>query len=59
MSPPRESYYTTKSAAALLLVHPDTIARLIASGALRSVGTGRLKRIAQSAINEYLAGTAS
>jgi excisionase family DNA binding protein len=49
----RETYFTVKEVAATLHVHPDTVLRLIHSGALRSVGKGKLLRVPQSAIDDY------
>jgi excisionase family DNA binding protein len=51
LSPPRETYLKVSEAAAQLSVHPDTIHRLIKSGKLRAVGTGKLTRVPQSAVS--------
>jgi excisionase family DNA binding protein len=51
---PRETYLRIKEAAAQLSVHPDTISRFISAGTLRAVGAGKLLRVPQSAIAEYL-----
>jgi excisionase family DNA binding protein len=53
-----ERHYTTAQLAALLSVHPETIRRAAASGALRSIRVGRDRRYAQSAAEAWLAALA-
>jgi len=48
-------YYTTQELAELLSVNPETIRRAAASGALRSVRVGRVRRYSDSAVSEWLA----
>jgi excisionase family DNA binding protein len=50
----RETYLKIKEAAQQLSVHSDTVLRFVHAGTLRSVGSGKLLRIPQSAIAEYL-----
>jgi excisionase family DNA binding protein len=50
----RETYLRVKEAAGQLGCHPDTVLRFIHAHTLRSVGSGKLLRIPQSAIAEYL-----
>jgi excisionase family DNA binding protein len=49
-----ERYYRTAELAELLSVHPETIRRAAASGALRSIRVGRDRRYAESAVAEWL-----
>ena len=55
----RETYLRVKEAAAQLDVHSDTVLRFVHAGTLRAVGSGKLLRIPQSAIAEYLEATSS
>jgi excisionase family DNA binding protein len=50
-----EAHYTGKALARLLSVHPETIRRAAASGALRSIRIGRDRRYPESAVREWLA----
>jgi excisionase family DNA binding protein len=50
----RETYLKIKEAGEQLRVHGDTVLRFVHAGSLRAVGTGKLLRIPQSAIAEYL-----
>lgn len=50
-----ERHYTTAELAELLAVHPETIRRAAASGALRSIRVGRDRRYPQSAVEAWLA----
>jgi excisionase family DNA binding protein len=56
---PRETYLKIKEAAAQLSVHGDTVLRFVHAGELLAVGSGKLLRIPQSAIQEYLEATSS
>lgn len=49
-----ERHYTTQELAELLSVNPETIRRAAASGALRSVRVGRVRRYPHSAVIEWL-----
>lgn len=49
----RETFLAIKEAAATLGCHRDTVRRLIHDGKLRSVGSGKLLRVPQSAIDDY------
>jgi excisionase family DNA binding protein len=49
-----EVYYTTRVLAELLSVHPETIRRAAASGALRSIRVGRDRRYPESAVKSWL-----
>ena len=49
-----EPHYTTGGLAKLLSVHPETIRRAAASGALRSIRVGRDRRYPESAVKEWL-----
>lgn len=49
-----ERHYTTQELAGLLSVNPETIRRAAASGVLRSVRVGRVRRYPNSAVNEWL-----
>lgn len=53
-----ERYYTTAELAERLSVHPETIRRAAASGALRSIRVGRDRRYPESAVVEWLASLA-
>ena len=53
-----ERHYSTIGLAQLLAVNPETIRRAAASGALRSVRTGRVRRYAESAVVEWLSAGA-
>lgn len=46
-----EQFLTVEEAASLLRVHPITVRRQLRSGALRGIKTGKLWRVAQSALN--------
>jgi excisionase family DNA binding protein len=50
----RETYLKVREAAAQLSCHGDTVLRLVHQGKLRATGSGKLTRIPQSAIAEYL-----
>jgi excisionase family DNA binding protein len=49
-----ERHYTTQELAELLSVNAETVRRAAASGALRSVRVGRVRRYAHSAVVEWL-----
>jgi excisionase family DNA binding protein len=49
-----EPHYTTQELADLLSVNPATIRRAAASGELRSVRVGRVRRYALSAVETWL-----
>lgn len=50
-----ELHYSTQELAQRLSVNPETIRRAAASGALRSVRVGRVRRYSESAVAEWLA----
>jgi excisionase family DNA binding protein len=50
-----ERHYTTAELAELLSLHPETIRRAAASGALRSLRVGRDRRYPESAVAAWLA----
>jgi excisionase family DNA binding protein len=50
-----ERHYTTAELAELLAVHPETIRRAAARGALRSIRVGRDRRYPKSAVEVWLA----
>jgi excisionase family DNA binding protein len=54
-----ERHYTTAELASLLAVHPETIRRAAASGALRSIRVGRDRRYPESAVVDWLASLAA
>ena len=49
-----EPHYTTQQLADLLSVNPETIRRAAASGELRSVRVGRVRRYPLSAVEAWL-----
>jgi excisionase family DNA binding protein len=51
-----ERHYTTSELAELLSVNPETVRRAAASGELRSVRVGRVRRYALSAVEAWLSG---
>jgi len=51
-----ELHYSTQELAQRLSVNPETIRRAAASGELRSVRVGRVRRYSESAVAEWLAG---
>ncbi len=51
-----EQHVTPDTLADRLGVHPDTVYRAIRTGQLRSVRVGRLRRIPESAVGEWLGG---
>lgn len=51
---PRESYLRVKEAAARLDIHPDTVLRHIHAGRIRAVGEGKLLRVPESAVDEFM-----
>lgn len=51
-----DRHLTTTELAELLAVHPETIRRAAASGALRSVRVGRERRYAETAVRNWLEG---
>lgn len=53
-----EPHYSGKALARLLSVHPETIRRAAAAGALRSIRIGRDRRYPESAVREWLAANA-
>lgn len=53
----REQLHTVAEAAALLRVHPSTVRTLYGAGHLRIARVGRLVRVPDSALREYLAAT--
>lgn len=55
----RENYLKVAEASVQLSIHVDTLHRLVRRGDLRAVGRGKLLRIPQSAIQEYLEATSS
>ena len=50
-----ERHYTTAELAQLLAVHPETVRRAAASGALRSIRVGRDRRYPESEVQAWLA----
>jgi excisionase family DNA binding protein len=50
-----EAHYSTQELAERLSVNPETVRRAAASGELRSVRVGRVRRYSLSAVNEWLA----
>jgi excisionase family DNA binding protein len=53
-----EQHLSTQEVAELLSVNPETVRRAAASGALRSVRVGRVRRYALSAVRDWLASDA-
>jgi excisionase family DNA binding protein len=53
-----ERHLTTAQLADLLAVHPETIRRAAASGALASVRVGRERRYPETAVRGWLEGLA-
>lgn len=53
-----ELHYSSRELAELLSVNAETIRRAAASGALKSVRVGRVRRYAKSAVAEWLSATA-
>jgi len=53
----RTEYYTVDEVAAKLRVHRETVKRLCQSGQLRAKKIGRIWRISQRAIDEYMGET--
>ena len=53
-----EPHYTTQELAELLAVNPETIRRAAASGELRSVRVGRVRRYPLSAVEAWLSSRA-
>lgn len=53
-APGIEKHYTGRQVADLLAVCPETVRRLAAKGALRSVRVGSERRYPESAVKEYL-----
>lgn len=51
-----DRYFTGKTLAELFQVHPETIRRAAASGALRSVRVGAERRYPESAVEEWISG---
>lgn len=49
-----ERFLTTEQVANILQVHPFTILRLIKSGRLKGVKLGRVYRIKEADVNEFL-----
>jgi excisionase family DNA binding protein len=54
-----EAHYTTQELAELLAVNPETVRRAAASGELRSVRVGRVRRYALSAVEAWLSSHAN
>lgn len=53
----RIEYYTVDEVAAKLRVHKETVKRLCQSGELRGKKVGRIWRISQQALDEYMGDT--
>ncbi len=53
-----EPHYSTQELAELLAVNPETVRRAAASGELRSVRVGRVRRYSQSAVEAWLSRNA-
>lgn len=51
---PADPFLTTKEVARTINCHEDTASRLIREGKIRSVGSGLLRRVPQSAIMEFM-----
>ena len=49
-----EKFFTTEQVASILQVHPFTILRFIKEGKLRGVKLGRVYRIKESDVHEFL-----
>lgn len=50
-----EKFFTTEQVANILQVHPFTILKFIKQGKLKGIKLGRMYRIQESAINQFLA----
>lgn len=54
-----EKFFTTEQVANILQVHPFTILKFIRDGRLRGIKLGRVYRIKESDVTEFLEGAAS
>lgn len=54
-----EKFFTTEQVANILQVHPFTILKFIKNGKLKGIKLGRVYRIKESDVSEFLEGAAS
>ena len=51
---PHEKYFTTEEAGKLLGLHPETVKKKCAAGLIRATKPGKVYKIPESALGEYL-----